>query len=151
MRRFGESKQHDQQKERIGQAAKEKGWNVEIDTKEFKIPGKEKPYIADVYGENFSAINYTIGGIHRQLLGDGGRLKGIPEYARGMRRFVIELQGFEGHNTRLAYQLDQIRIGQIREFYGSDIEYFEFYLRSNRSANDVRNYSKEDIQEHLKL
>ena len=140
MRRYGESKAHDEQKERIAKILRDRGWAASTEYP-FEIPGHKYPYWADVYAQNFN-IPYWAPARSNVLYPN--------RLSKGARRAILEIQGPKGHNTKLARTLDDLRIEDICNAYG-DIEYFEVFLNKRNSPNDIRNWTTEDIAEELRL
>jgi hypothetical protein len=143
MRRWGESSQHEKQKERIGKILEAKGWRVSIDSQPFtcNTDKGERTYWPDVYAQNYELMGLARGDATMEK-------KAASE--NGARRIIVEVQGPKGHNTKLAHGSDTQRYADIKAQYG-EIEYFEVYLKSKKSPNDIRNWTEQDICEELRL
>lgn len=164
MRRYGESKAHDKQKERIAEILRGYGWEASTEYP-FEIPGHKYPYWADVYAQNFCEVRSLRhkeqgvywSDIHAQSFtvphwaAVRNRLLQHDSLSKGARRIVLEIQGPKGHNSKLAKTNDDLRIIEIRKEHGEDIEYREVYLKTKKSPNDIRNWSDEDISKELRL
>jgi hypothetical protein len=139
MRRYGESKQHYQQKERIGALLREKGFNVWVDCYPIDCQTEKgkRTYWPDVYAENFSMLQPY----------DGQVIAG----QKGTRRIVVEVQGFKGHKSKAAFESDRLRIADIRSSHGQDIESFNVTLGRRKAAMDIRNWSDDDILQELRI
>ena len=162
MRRYGESKAHDKQKERIAEILRGYGWEASTEYP-FEIPGHKYPYWADVYAQNFCSVIYP-----RAVTKSGANVYAqnfsIPHWAavrngvlqhdslsQGARRIVLEVEGKRGHNSKAARDNNDLRVRDIRASHGKNIEYFEVYLRRKKSINDIRNWTAKDIAEELRL
>ena len=146
MRRYGESKAHEKAKEQVANALRNKGFTVYIDSYPFECHTQKGPrtYWPDVYGQNYCSLDRN--------RADSGRCnEQDAPIQSGCRRIIVEIQGPKGHNTKLASSLDSGRLTDIRENHGSDIEYYEVFLKSKKSPNDIRNWSQADIEEELGL
>src|SRR4030095_5340992 len=98
MKRFGEAKQHYQQKERIGALLREKGFNVWVDCYPIDCQTEKGPrtYWPDVYAENFCF--YPLFPNTPATISIGTKLQS------GGRRIIVEVQGFKGHKSKAAFQ-----------------------------------------------
>ena len=143
MRRYGESKAHEKQKERIAQILREHGWQVWTEYP-FSCSTEKGPrtYYADVYAQNYSSLDWQL-----PLRRGDSRPAHIQD---GSRRVILEVQGTKGHNTKLAHTNDRLRIADIRAAAGP-IEYKELFFKTRKSPNDIRNWSEADIAEELGL
>ena len=137
MRRYGESRQHEKAKERIGQLLRQAGFNVWVDTHPFECQTEKGPrtYWPDVYATNFCML-------------DSHESKDVAGQ-KGARRIMVEVSGFKGHKSKSAYFSDRARLQDIRSNHGP-IDYYEVRLGSSRHM-DVRSWSEADILEHLQI
>jgi hypothetical protein len=148
MRRFGESRQHEAAKEKVANALRDKGFRVYIDSYPFSCQTEKGPrtYWPDVYAQNYSSLECRQGKIYKLDDTDGG-----SRVQSGGRRIIVEVQGFKGHKSKAAFQADGLRIADIRNSYGNDIEYYTVYLNKRIGPLDIRRWTMDDIVEHLGL
>jgi hypothetical protein len=141
MRRQGESRAHEQAKEKVANALRDKGFIVYIDSYPLSCQTEkgERTYWPDIYAENFCLF----GSRGNRLLDDGRSV--------GARRIIVEVQGFTGHQSKAAYSHDLARLRDIRESHGSDIETYAVYLNRRIGPLDIRRWTVDDIEEHLNI
>lgn len=147
MRRYGESEAHERQKERVGRIIAAKGWEVYVDCKEFKCETAkgERTYWPDIYAQNYCSLDTRRANTDR-LYGSSAGGKSLQ--ADG-RRIIVEIQGKGGHNTKLAFNSDKLRVQDIRQSHGGDIAYKDLQCRNTKSPLDIRNWTDEEIAEEL--
>jgi hypothetical protein len=147
LRRYGESKAHEAAKIRIGEILSAQGWKVYVDSYSFECETAKGPrtYWPDVYAE--SPEYQTMGSAQYYQT----KRLGAAALQRRGRRIIVEIQGKGGHNTKLAFNSDRLRIQDIWESHGFDIEYYDLTVRKKGSVLDIRNWSDQDIREELGL
>ncbi len=141
MRRYGESLAHEKAKEKVANALRDKGFTVHIDSYPLECKTEKGPrtYWPDVYAENFCFIG-TVSVRH-----------GDSKNTHGARRIIVEVQGPGSHHSKAAFAADRLRIQDIRDSHGSDIECFQVHLNRRIGPMDIRTWTRLDIAEHLNL
>jgi hypothetical protein len=157
LRRFGESKAHEKAKDKIADVLRDRGFTCFVDSYPFECQTDkgERTYWPDVYAQNFCTLYYTSEksasisqGVPRGLVQSNRR---NAEIQRCGRRIIVEIQGFKGHKSKAAFHGDRLRIQDIRDSHGSDIECFQVHLNSRIGPLDIRSWTRLDIEEFLNI
>lgn len=113
MRRLGESKGHEKQKQRLGRILESKGWKVYVDSYEFECetPKGDRTYTPDIYATKRTR---TSSKDIETWKNDDDANNGLSGH---MHRLIIEVQGSHGkgnHSTKIHRGKDANRIEDIK-------------------------------------